>query len=254
MASIKFINNTISYESRGKGETILFLHGLGSRGEDWRFQLPAFRDNYQVITVDLPGHGNSQADMESLTIDNIAESISHLLDKPSHIVGLSFGSFIALKLALLHPEKVKSLTLFGSTCRIQDIGRLRLFMRQLAVKILPLSLVAKAIAFLCFPKKEQKELRTTCQNHVASVKKEVYLKLSKEIFQFDVSERFNEIQCPVLIVAGRKDHILPPRHAEKLHRLLPNSELHIIETAGHIMPIDSPTVCNQLLQNFIRYL
>lgn len=258
MTTIKLNSTTIYYELHGQGEPILFLHGLGSCGADWLLQIPVFSTNFQVITPDLPGHGGSCAQLTHLTINNIASDMAALLEaldiKSAHIVGLSFGSFVAMQLALDYPEKVKSLVLAGSTCCIRDMGYFSLMSRNVLIHLLPISFVAHVTARLCFPKKEQSVERMICQRHLASVDKSVYIKLFTEIMKFDVAKQLSTICCPVLVIAGLHDKLLPKRHAEKMHTLLRTSKLEVIENAGHVMPIDSPEAFNSLVLHFLQNL
>ncbi|MCB0119292.1 MAG: alpha/beta fold hydrolase, partial [Anaerolineales bacterium] len=100
------------YEVNGKGQTVVFIHGLGSSCQDWEKQEPVFSKQYQVVTLDLRGHGKSQKPSGPYSIALFARDVAGLIRSlnlaPVHVVGISLGGMIALQLAADHPELVRS--------------------------------------------------------------------------------------------------------------------------------------------------
>ena len=97
---LKPVNNiNMYYEVLGHGEPLLFIHGLGSSTRDWENQIDFFSKNYQVILVDVRGHGQTDKPPGSYSISMFANDIAGLLDQlelPSvHVVGISMGGMIA---------------------------------------------------------------------------------------------------------------------------------------------------------------
>src|SRR5262245_50944062 len=93
------------------GPPVLLLHGLGSRAADWAWQAPVLEPDYRVVAVDLPGHGASPLPASPLTIEWMAEQVTALLaslhDAPAHVVGLSLGACVALRMVLQAPARVR---------------------------------------------------------------------------------------------------------------------------------------------------
>ncbi len=253
MTKVNFDNITISYEVRGEGSAVLLLHGLGSSGADWMFQVPALKD-YQVITCDMRGHGESSKPPAGYSLElfarDIANLLTHLNLPPVHVVGLSLGSFVALQLACDYPQLVRSVTLVGVTCRMHNLGRYRLLFRKWLQRLLPMSVTARIVARALFPHPSQQALCKVCTKRIASNKKSIYSKIFAEILDFDLSSRVSHIRCPVLVVVGSDDHITPPEEAEKLVQQLPHARLAIIEKSGHACPLDAPEVFNAHLVHF----
>jgi pimeloyl-ACP methyl ester carboxylesterase len=110
---------SISYSSIGKGDTILFLHGFLGNKKVWTPFVNHFKRNYQVITIDLPGHGKTSIIEEEMTMEFSAKLIKQILDTEDilnvHVVGHSMGGYIGLAFAKLYPKKINSLTLFNCT-------------------------------------------------------------------------------------------------------------------------------------------
>jgi len=107
----------VSYSSIGKGDTIVFLHGFLGNKKVWTPFVNYFKRNYQVITIDLPGHGNTSIIEEEMTMEFSAKLIKQILKTEDvlnvHVVGHSMGGYIGLAFAKLYPKTIKSLTLFN---------------------------------------------------------------------------------------------------------------------------------------------
>ena len=113
------VNNIeLYYETAGSGESVLFIHGLGSSARDWEMQIPAFTKQFKTTAFDLRGHGQSQKPKGpysmSLFAKDTAELIRSLGVGSVHVVGISLGGMIAFQLAVDHPELVKSMVIVNS--------------------------------------------------------------------------------------------------------------------------------------------
>ena len=99
----------------GHGSPVMLLHGSASNAKQWRSSVDYLKGRFEVLTPDLPGNGKSAGFLEqSQTIDASARHLKPFLDHvdgPVHLVGHSFGGAVALKIATLWPERVRSLTL-----------------------------------------------------------------------------------------------------------------------------------------------
>ena len=110
------------YTVSGSGEPVVLLHGFAVQSDlNWR--LPgvtrALARDFQVIALDLRGHGRSGKPYEPEQYGlEMAKDVVRLLDhlgiERAHVVGYSLGGFIALKLAMLHPERIISLSALGA--------------------------------------------------------------------------------------------------------------------------------------------
>src|SRR5512143_2659596 len=123
MADITLHQTHIHFEESGTGDVVLFLHGLGSCGQDWLLQVPTFAEYYRVITPDLRGHGQSDKPQGRVRVAHLASDVLGLLDalnvECAHIVGLSLGGCVALLLALDAPQRVRSLTLVNTFAHLE---------------------------------------------------------------------------------------------------------------------------------------
>ncbi|MBW2181672.1 MAG: alpha/beta fold hydrolase, partial [Deltaproteobacteria bacterium] len=104
MPKLKVNNLDLNYEMTGKGQSVLFVHGLGSSSRDWEEQVNYFSKDYQVVTIDVRGHGLSDKPPGPYSIklfsDDTAALITSLDLSPVHIAGISMGGMIAFQLAM----------------------------------------------------------------------------------------------------------------------------------------------------------
>ncbi|TFG47851.1 MAG: alpha/beta fold hydrolase, partial [Anaerolineales bacterium] len=111
------------YEIHGYGEPFLLLHGLGSSTRDWELQMGHFSNYFQVITMDLRGHGLSGKPPGPYSVRLFAADAAELLKvlsvHPAHILGISLGGMVALQLAVDYPDLCQSLVVVNSTAEMK---------------------------------------------------------------------------------------------------------------------------------------
>lgn len=110
----------LNFERKGNGkETLVLLHGFMENLSIWNDMEPHLSDNFSLLKIDLPGHGQSEIIAEVQTMELMAEEVKKVLDHENltkiHLLGHSMGGYVSLAFAEKHPECLKSLTLFFST-------------------------------------------------------------------------------------------------------------------------------------------
>ncbi len=236
---------------------VVLLHGLGSCGEDWPFQLPALAPSYRVLTPDLPGHGRSTLPPGWPTVQEYARSMIDLLDgvgeRAAHFVGLSLGGAVALQCALDFPHRVRSLVLVNSFARLRSagLGTARGLLRLALVLVGPMSWVGRWVAAGLFPQAEQAALRQAAAARLASNPRRAYLGAMYAAARFDACARLDAIACPTLIVAGESDRTVPMAAKRELAESIPGARLEVVAGSGHATPLDQPVAFNHLLTKFL---
>ena len=248
------------HRRHGEEETppVLLLHGLGSQGVDWGLQLPALTRQFQPITVDLHGHGQSPSVEGWPTVADMAGDVQELLVRqsltPVHAVGLSLGAAVALQLTLDYPGSVKSLAV------VNGFARLRLGWRGLwtsGVRLLLLlagrmDLLGRWVAHLLFPDPGMETLRRRAAARIAANDRSDYLRALWALRGFDVRHRLAEIGVPVLVISGAEDPIVPTDAKTELAEGLRSAETIKIDGSGHATPLDAAERFNQTLLAFLR--
>jgi len=262
MPFIKINNINLFYETEGQGEPVLFLHGLGSSTLDWEYQRPYFAKNYQVISVDIRGHGQSDKVKSAYSIalfaDDIAKFIksSAIAAKKVNIVGISMGGMIALQLAIDHPEVVKSIVVANSVAsfKLKTLAdKYQYFKRQMVVKFIGMHKMGEIIASRLFPDEKFAEVRKIFADRWATNDKNSYLNSMNAIKNWSVENRLEQIQCPCLILTGDKDYG-PISQKELLAKRIKNAQLKIIQNSRHASPVDQKEKFNSIVEQFLKEL
>lgn len=117
--TIDFQNKKIHYTSEGTGETLIMLHGFLESKEIWTEFIPEFSKYGRIITIDLPGHGDSECLAEVHSMELMAESVHALLREldveKANFIGHSMGGYVCLAVLELYPEMMNDLMLLNST-------------------------------------------------------------------------------------------------------------------------------------------
>lgn len=248
----------LSYYEQGQGEPLLFLHGLGSQGEDWGFQVPFFASSYRVITVDLRGHGASDKPTGPYSVAMMAEDVVGLLDaldvESAHIVGLSMGGMIAFQLVVDRPERVRSLVIVNSGPALvpRNVGEwLRVQQRLLLAGLFGPSRTGVFLSKRLFPKPDQEAIREQFVERWAMNDRDAYVAALRAIVGWSVMDRVDEIRCPVLVVSGDRDYT-PQDVKEEYTARIPGARFLLVEDSGHATPIDQSDIFNRSVLKFLE--
>ncbi|MFX1457184.1 MAG: alpha/beta fold hydrolase [Promethearchaeota archaeon] len=211
------------------------MHGSGGNSDIWKEQ---FKLNiaYNLYALDLPSHNKSEEFSEhslELYIDVLRKFIKQLDLKEIILAGHSLGGAVIQSYYFKYPSEVKALFLIGTG------GRLR---------VLPSTLETVKKDFPLF-------LETMDNN----VKKE-FLKTAPNVCyddfkicdEFDTLDKTAQIEIPCLILVGREDIMTPVKYSEFFYKKIKNSELVIIDNAGHLVMIEQPKKLNQAIENYIK--
>jgi 3-oxoadipate enol-lactonase len=257
MQKIQVNDIEMYYEISGQGDPLIFIHGLGSSTRDWEFQVPEFARSYQVITMDLRGHGRSESPKGPYTIKLFASDVAALLRtlfrKPVHVVGLSMGSAVAWHLALDYPELVRTLVLTNMSAEVPVktwAMRLAFYSRVMIVRMLGMKQMGKMLAPRLFPDPVHTDLRRKMIERWGQNNKEGYMNSLYALKNWSVMDRLGEIQCPVLVMAADQDYS-PLEHKKEYTRRMPRAELTVIQNARHALPLEKPEAYNTAVLNFL---
>lgn len=260
MAFFEHNGCSLHYEEYGQGVPLLLLHGLGSSGLDWEYQIPAFSAHYRVITLDLRGHGRSDKPRERYSIKafsaDVEALIEHLHLGPVHLVGLSMGAMVGFQLAVDQPQLLKSLCIVNSGPQVKVRGAndaWQWFKRWSLARVMSMQTLGKALGKLLFPHPEQSDLRRKVAERWARNDKRAYLASFDAIVGWGVQERLSRITCPTLVVSADRDYT-PVAIKQAYVRLIPNARLVVIDNSRHATPLDQPEDFNRIVLEFIGAL
>jgi pimeloyl-ACP methyl ester carboxylesterase len=263
MPTIGTEEQSIYYEVTGEGPAIVFLHGAtGDSSTYWENQVPFFSQDFEVITVDIRGHGRSKLGVVTVDyIEDCADDLRRILDElnisEAHIVGLSKGGLVAQRFALKHPQRLRRLVLADTSSGIKS-EKMRRFLEDVLIKtaersdmehVFDLNLLwAHSARYL----EENKDRIALERKHFAETSVEEYIALMKTTSVADITDQLPKIIAPTLVIWGSEDIEIPRLYSEILARNIPNAMLVIIEGAGHKSCVDRPEEFNKVVNTFLK--
>ena len=257
MPDIQIAGIRMHYQVEGQGEPLLFIHGLGSSLRDWAAQRAHFAQSYQVISLDLRGHGGSAKPPGPYGMPLFAADSAALLDTlgvgPAHVVGISMGGMVAFQLALDAPRQVRSLTIVNSAPELlirTPRERLKVWQRQLIVRLLGMRKIAEVLSTRLFPEPGHADLRRTFIERWAENDPRAYRDSLRAMLGWSVADRLAEIACPTLVIAADQDYT-PLATKQAYVARLPNARLAVIPDARHAVPVERPEAFNRILSEFL---
>lgn len=257
MAFFEHDGCSLHYEEYGQGSPVLLLHGLGSSGLDWEYQIPALAAQHRVITLDIRGHGRSDKPRERYSIKGFSADVEALIEhlhlEPVHVVGLSMGGMIGFQLAVDHPQWLRSLCIVnsGPQVKVRSANEVwQWFKRWSLARLLSMQALGQALGKLLFPRPDQADLRRKIAERWARNDKRAYLASFDAIVGWGVQERLSRINCPTLVISGDRDYT-PVAVKQAYVKLICNARLVVIENSRHATPLDQPEAFNRTLLQFI---
>ena len=245
------------YETRGDGEPLLLIHGLGSSTRDWEHQVEYFARHYQVIVFDARGHGRSGKPPGPYSMALFATDVARLLQAldahPAHVVGISMGGMIAFELALNHAELAKSLVIVNSGPEFVVDSfkqRLQVWQRFLILRLLGMRKIGQVLGQRLFPKAEQAPLRSVFVERWATNDPGAYREAMRAIIGWSVADRIADIDCPTLVLASDQDYT-PLADKQAWAERMANAELVVIDDARHALPMEKPEAFNAAVETFL---
>jgi len=245
------------YEIHGEGEPLVLIHGLGSSTRDWELQVPAFARHFQVISLDLRGHGKSTKPPGPYSLALYAEDTARMIKKlgtePAHFLGISLGGMVAFQLALDHPKLVRSLIIVNSTPEMVTRTfkeKTAVWQRLLIVRLMGMRKMGQVLAARFLPRPDQAELREIFIERWAENDKSAYLEAMKAVIGWTVLEKLGEISCPTLVIGSDGDYF-PTRDKETYTKKIPGAELIIVKDSLHALPAEKPGEFNQMVIDYL---
>jgi 3-oxoadipate enol-lactonase len=254
-------NGFLEYNKRGSGIPLMFIHGYPLSRKIWVPQLDDLTNQATMISVDLRGHGDSFPFKGPYSMDLLADDCKRVLDalhiKSSVIIcGLSMGGYVTMSLYRKYPELFSGMIL-TSTRPGPDSPEVKAN-RDASIKNV-LEHGADFIADNMLQKLFSPVTPTTNPNLVNMVHRIMANTSVQGIVgalqgmrdRPDSTPLLTQISCPVLIIHGTDDQLIPMKEAELMAEQIPNSHLIKIGYAGHLPNLEQPDIFNQSVRDFL---
>lgn len=243
---------------------VTFIHGAGGSSTIWYKQLKVFQNNFNVLLIDLRGHGNSKnshpSDFKSkynftLLSNDILEVLHYLKIEKSHFVGISLGTILIRQLAENHPTFVQSMLLGGAILKMNFRSQILMKLGTTFKYLLPYMILYKLFAFVILPRKSHKQSRTLFINEAKKLDQKEFIRWFKLTSGVNpILKKFRNIQLriPTLYIMGEEDYMFLPNIKKMVLQNSNFSKLIIIPECGHIVNVQDASVFNTESILFIK--
>jgi len=246
----------ITYQHKTATTWVTFVHGAGGSSSIWFKQIREFKKHFNVLLLDLRGHGNSKPSLknvfdEKYTFDVITNDIVEVIDhekiKKSHFVGISLGTILIRNLAENHPERVESMVMGGAIMKLNLRSQILIKLGIIFKSVIPYLWLYKFFAFIIMPNKNHRESRLLFVREAKKLYQKEFIrwfKLTSEINPLLQFFRSADIKIPTLYVMGEEDYLFLPsiRKIAKSHQ---HSQLIVVEDCGHVVNVEQPNFFNE---------
>lgn len=247
----------IAYSVNGSGTTsLIFIHGWSLDSRLWQNQIGYFSKEYQVITIDLAGHGNSSFNRKDYTMASFARDIKAVIEKEginsAILVGHSMGGGVIAEAAKLMPNKVIGIIGIDTS---QNVA-LQFSQNDLDIMAKPFEddFQNAMTAFVkdALPKNVEPELLYWIQEDMSSAPKDIAINQFRNYLGQYVSGEsyrvFESIKVPVVLVNAR----LWPTNSAENKKHIKNYSIYYIEESGHFPMLEKPNEFNKILFKAIK--
>ncbi len=245
--------------------TLILLHGMPGQLTNWRYQIERLERRWRVVAPDMRGYGESEKPRTVsfqdylLDLEDLMRQLS-IEEGSAVLVGHSFGAMVAQ--AYASGRRLKGLVLIGSVLRHRPdamdwiVEHLPSFLwRPILFRPNPLTVGFYRDLFFSpsSPPEAFQEFMRDNAEYITSLPAHVH-RYSKMLRGYDASPWLGEVKCPTLVVVGRDDRVTPVDQSRRIAELIPNSELVVVDGAGHLILYEKPDLLNSLIENFVSAL
>jgi pimeloyl-ACP methyl ester carboxylesterase len=273
-AEVSLHGHRVNFNIAGQGPAVVLIHGVAGRAGQWDQTLQLLAENHTVIAPDLLGHGDSSKPRGDYSLGAHASGIRDLLVglsvERASIVGHSLGGGIAMQFAYQFPERCERLVLVSSGGLGEEVHvLLRAATLPGSEFVLPLlahprvvdiaSLLPRTLGRLGLRTRvDLEEMARGYQSLSNAEARSAFIHTLRAVIdpsgqRIDATDRlYLASKMPSLIVWGRRDRIIPVKHAKPAHRAMPGSRLELFDDAGHFPHLEDPLRFVRTLEAFFH--
>lgn len=246
---------------KGAGPAVLCLHGIGSSSEAFLPQIAELAGEHRLLAWDAPGYAASPDPEGPLDLDAYADAAAAVIrdrvDGPAHVLGVSWGGVIAVRLALRHPDLVRSLVLADSSRGSGQSDQQATAMRDRAAELARLG--AAEFAAARGPRLVTPEAPAELVDRVVATMRDAirlpgYGHAAESMAATDLTAELSGVRTPTLVLCGDGDTVTGFDESQALAGGIPDAVFVTINGAGHLANQEAPDAFNAWLSAFIQII
>lgn len=253
------------YFKSDDADWLVFIHGAGGSSTIWFKQIKYFIKGYNVLLVDLRGHGKSNSfalkDLEikkysfTIIVNDVIEILNHENIVSAHFVGISLGTIIIRQLAEEQPQRVKSMVMGGAIIKFNIRSKILMKFGFIFKSLLPYMMLYKFFAFIIMPKSNHKLSRNLFIREAQKIYRSEFIRwyrLTSNINPLLKLMRDKELPIPTLYVMGEEDYMFLPAVKNFIEKHNLHSRLVVFKNCGHVVNVDRPEDFNKIVNEFLK--
>lgn len=250
------------YTHSPEKDWVVFVHGAGGSSTIWYRQIRDFKKHFNVLLLDLRGHGKSKHFLEKYVIEDytfqdvagdILEVLDHLKIEKAHFIGISLGTIIIRSLGEFAPERIKSLTLGGAIIRLNIRSKFLMWFGYVFKKLVPYMWLYSFFAWTIMPYRRHRFSRSLFIQEAKRLAQKEFLRWYQLTLEVNPLLRYfneKELKIPTLYIMGDEDHMFLPQ-VRKVVTYHEFSQLEVLDNCGHVVNVDQTELFNQISIKFI---
>lgn len=251
--------NYTKYDNN-KNKWVVFVHGIAGSTLTWKRQIEDFSREYNLLLIDLPGHGDSQGfKLEHINPFKLSKSIKEILDCESinsaSFIGMSMGTLVIAHFAITYPSYVEAIVFGGAAIKVQGIYKGLMKITQAIKNILPKTFLCKTLSFVMMPKSNHKKSRQIFLRESKKINKENFLAwvefLKATINPEQIFQKLNKTEIKTIFISGDEDNCFV-KGAKSICNKMKNAKFSIIKKCGHVCTIERAKEFNCMALGFLR--
>ena len=263
MPKVKANGININYERTGEGEPLILIPFLSADNACYAFQIPEYSKNFDCISVDPRGTGETDKPEGTYSMELFADDIAALMDeldvKSAHVMGVSLGAAVGLWLAAKYPDKVKSLSVHSGWTKTDPY--LQVVVEGWRVIVKALGNVADGVILGIFPWCFTPTLYASKPDYIKSLSDfvksrpaqpvDAFMRQSDAVLAHDCESQLGKITAPTLATFGEHDMVCSSRFSDIMTNNIKNTEVIIFKDCAHAGLYENVEEFNKKTMDFL---
>lgn len=244
------------------GETIVLIHGFGANKDNWTRLARELTDDFNLVAVDLPGHGDSSKPLDlGYRFEDQVQHLSGILKaldvQKFHMMGNSMGGAITALYAATYPDQVRTAVLFDPAGIFEYESELVNLVMEGDNPLIPskegdfkrlIDFALEKEPFVPWPIYDVMEENAIANQEVNRV---IFSAIRDNSYEPEFRQAITRIQAPVLVIWGKEDRVINYRNAEVFVNQIPDARKVLLEEVGHAPMVEVPEASAQLFREFL---
>lgn len=251
------------YEMHGQGEPLVLISGFTEDHTAWEDVVAELAKDFRVLTFDNRGAGQTITPEKPFTTEEMADdtvALMSALDIPkAHVLGHSMGGSIAQQIALRHPKNILKLII---ACSVPKLDSVSLAVINTGAKLVNAKVPFELLLDNIFPwifsadfLSDEKKVAKALAKKINNPHPQTLIGYKHQLVacnRHDTLARLSEIKTPTLVLGCARDLLISPSHSEWMAEKIPNAQLKILPSLGHIPQVENPTLFCKTIKEFLK--